>query len=83
MFGLAMLAMAWGDWTLFVLATVVAGMVVERLKVSNWYMLVAVPAVWGLCYVVILVLKLAVLMIPLIVVGCVVYYLLHKTALKR
>jgi hypothetical protein len=75
-----MLAMTIGSWVLLILATIISIGIVERMKISNWYMIVVVPAVWVLCYLLIGVLKLAVGLIILLMIGAIVWgWLLKKT----
>ncbi len=72
------LGMSWWSWFLLAISTVIAAAIVKRSQWPNWTMIPVILAVWSLSYVVIWVLKLAILLLPLIIIGVVIYVMMFK-----
>ena len=67
-----------GNIILFIIAAAISAAIVDKMKISNAWMIVIVPAVMIASWIIIWVLKLALLMIPIIILGGIVYILLLK-----
>lgn len=71
--------MSWLSWLSLAMATVVAAMIVDKLRISNWFMIPVVLVVWLVSVLIILVLKLVFLMLPFLIIGGVIWFLLKKS----
>jgi hypothetical protein len=68
----------WWNWLLLAIATVISAMIVDKLNMSNWYIIPIVLVVWVVCYLVIWVLNIALLLLPFLVIGGVVWFLVVR-----
>ena len=75
---LALFGLSWFNWMLIAISTVVAAMVVDKLKCSNMMMIPIIAIVWLLCWIVIGVLHIAWVLLPFIIIGVVVWVVLKK-----
>lgn len=72
-----------GSIILFIIAAVISAAIVYKMKISNLWMIIIIPAVMIVGWILIWVLKIALLMIPLIIIGIIVYYFLSSKAGKE
>ncbi len=73
--------MGFFDWVLLIIATIVANLVVKKSNTKHkvWAMIIATILLWIACYVIIFLFKFSLLLLPFIIVGLVLAYILHKS----
>lgn len=74
--------MTFWNVVLLVISVIVASGIVHKAKVSNYWMILVIPLVLVLCYVVIWVLKLAILLLPVIILGGILWFIINRLAKK-
>lgn len=67
-----------GTLVWFLIVTVISSVIVGKMKISNWWMIVIIPAVWVALSIILGLLNLLIVLLPLLIIGAILFWLLKK-----